>query len=163
QGITTTIAVANFGIDRTSTISSRDDGPCHIERRRPGPGTFDSAGTVTISGATGGNIVLAPDSNNHYSAMSQGLKYAADEVLSISSTGATVPPFSAQVTFPARLTVTSPTTLTTLNKSGFSASWTGTTGSVIFRISQYPNGSPETHIDCVFDGTAGTGAVPGSA
>ena len=159
---TSTAVFGAFGVDNLSTVLSRDDGPCHIEQTTTqGSTVLDDAGTVTVSGGSSGDIVITPNSSKQYFSMSQGLTFAAGATVTMSGTGSIVPPFSRTLTFPARVTVTS--TLAALSKaSGFSVTWTATTGSVAIRVIQHPGGTSD-EVNCVFDGNAGTGTVPTSA
>lgn len=151
-----------FGTDLDIITASRDDGPCHITQSRVGPGPPVSAGTLTISGGVSGTVTIPFDPVNYYFSTAPGLLYAANDQLTISVTGATVPAFSTQINFPETLMVTS-NSPTALSKSGFTATWTPTASSVVIGIRQYPNGSPKLSIECLFAGAAGTGFVPASA
>jgi hypothetical protein len=158
-----TLILAGFGAVPSTTISTRTDGPCEIKKSMGGsPGAVVSAGMVTISGGVPGTILLPQSADNRYLSQQVGFRYAANDMLTVNATGATVPAFSTMVTFPSTLTVTSPTTLTTLRKAGLSVAWTPTTGSVTVYIPQYST-TPNTLISCVYDAALGTATIPASA
>jgi hypothetical protein len=158
-----TIELANFGADHSVLVAERDEGSCHIELRKQVMEVPLSGGMITISGGASGAVSLSFDQvAGGYIAMASGLTYATNEQLTIYAPGDTVPAFSAQITFPAEVTLTSGSP-TTLSKSGFTATWTPTTGTVVIAVSQYPSGGPALNLVCTFDGAAGTGAVPAAA
>jgi hypothetical protein len=141
---------------------ARDDGPCHIEGRIPFMVMRVSAGTLTIAASAAPTLTIPYDLDTSYLSMASGLTYAANEALTVSTAGATVPAFSTPILFPPLVTVTSGTP-TVLKKSGFTATWSATTGPVEIGVRQYPSGLPQLWISCVFDGAAGTGTIPASA
>jgi len=163
SGAGVTVAGAFFGIDRDTTLLDRDDGPCRVKRTNHVAAIPRNAGTVTISGGAMGSIALVPSPNNNYAATFQEIRFAANDVLSIVGDGGEVPSFSGTISFPSTFMVISPNSLSTLSKSGFTATWTPTVGLISIVFTQYPSGAPQTFIKCVFDGTAGTAAIPASA
>ncbi|HTR54441.1 MAG TPA: hypothetical protein VMJ10_27300, partial [Kofleriaceae bacterium] len=161
-GSNSTITSAAFATF-TYSGSTRDDGPCHITLRTSGTVSRVSAGAITISYGTSGTYTLNPSSQDLYADQFPGFRFAANDTISISAAGATVPAFSKSIVFPAAVSVTSPTSLATLSKSGFSATWTNTSSMVHIVINQYPDSIHSTSIDCTFAGDSGGGAVPATA
>jgi hypothetical protein len=161
--LSSTSQLAIFGTDLDLPVSSRDDGPCHVEQAYANSSAKPvSAGTVTVSGGSAPIVMLVPDANNQYFAMATGLSYVGGDQLSISAAGATVPTFSSTAGFPATVTVTS-SAPTLLHKSGLTVTWNATTSPVTISVTQYPSGAPKLNVACIFDGSAGTGTIPGSA
>jgi hypothetical protein len=160
DGSDQTIAFAAFGPDRDTIVTSRDDGPCHVEQRTRVLTTPVGAGAVSISGPSG--TLALPSSMNQYFAMVPGLKYTGGEALTFSATGDVVPAFSTVITFPANVTVTSPVP-TAVHKSGLMATWMPTTGSVVIRLTHFPGNSQGNFVNCTFDGSSGSGTVPSTA
>lgn len=158
-----TIALAAWGTDLDIIVSSRDDGPCHIERANAGNMARASAGTVSIAGGSAATVTMPFDAVNGYVSVASGSSYAPDDQLTISATGGVVPAFSGQLAFPALLTVTSGTPTAIYKTMGFTATWDATTSPVTVTINQYPSNAAKLGITCRFDGTAGIGAVPASA
>lgn len=158
-----TIVLANFFVDHSTLVASRDDGSCHIEQRNQVMELPIDAGTIMIMGGSAATVSVPFDPMaGGYVAVETGLTYGPGDQLATSTSGATVPAFSDQLAFPGRVTVTSGTP-TVLNKSGFTATWDPTTGPVTIGINQYPSGAPALNITCSFDGTAGTGTIPAAA
>lgn len=163
-GMNSTLSVASFVLDG-STATMRDDGPCRVTQSTKGSVEAVSAGTVRIAGAAIGDVVLEPDTRNMYRVdSSTGFRYSPNEVLTISATGATVPSFSTNVTFPSPLTVTSPTSISVINRSsGVTATWSPTPDTVRITITRYPDSTDSESVICTYPGSAGTGTVPPSA
>lgn len=158
-----TIVLGNFFVDHSTVVASRDDGSCHIEQRNTVMELPINGGTITIMGGGAGTVSVPFDPMvGGYVAQGTGLSYGPGDQLTISTSGAMVPPLSGQLVFPVRVTVTSGTP-TVLHKSGFTATWDPTAGPVTIGITQYPSGAPELRITCAFDGTAGTGTIPAAA
>jgi hypothetical protein len=141
----------------------RQDGPCRIEVYGQGPYTAFSAGPVTLDWG-GSESLVFPFQNGccYLEDMFQGARYAPDDMISISAPGGTAPPISGTVTFPSAVVVTSPaTTVSTISKSGFTATWVPTTGTVVIRVVQSDDQS--TSVSCSFDAASGTGTIPATA
>jgi hypothetical protein len=163
SGNNITLSGATFA-DVEQLDSIRSDGPCTINVATRGTSTNVTAGTVTITYGSGKTITLAPNpQDNSYSNIAQQFLYRAGDVISVSATGATVPAFTSSITFPASVTVTSPTSLSTLSKSGITATWNATTSPVHIQINQYLDSMHGIFVACSFAGSAGTGAVPATA
>lgn len=160
QGSDQTVAAAGFGADLDIVVISRDDGPCHVEQRTRILSTLVGAGAIAVSGP-GGTLSLS-GSMNQYFAMIPGFKYAAGAALTFTGTGDVVPAFSAMFAFPATITVTSPAPIA-VHKSGITATWTPTTGSVVVILTHYPSSSQGNFVTCTYDGASGTGGVPSTA
>ncbi len=68
-----------------------------------------SAGTVTVHGGTGADVVLSPDGFGVYAPYSDSAqRWHPGDVLQISASGSTVPAFASLLTFPTALALTSP-------------------------------------------------------
>jgi hypothetical protein len=158
-GVTTWFA--EFGTDLDIVVSSRDDGPCRVQRTMRTTNPRVSAGTLSVTGGTASAVTMSFRSSG-YSHYASSLVYAAGDQLTLAASGATVPAFSTQLAFPSSLTLTS-TAPTELSMSGFTATWNTTTSDVYFEISQFRSGEPAVVLICTFDGTVGTGSVPASA
>ncbi len=149
---------------RDSILSSRDEGPCHIQLQTTLRLDVVSGGAVTIAGSASGNLVLAPNLENMYpEIVVQRPLFAPNDAVSISGAGATVPAFAGMVTFPSSLAVLEPTSPSALSKSGFSSTWNPTGGSVHIEISQTPDNAHDISIDCAFPGADGAGTIPSVA
>ena len=156
-----TFMAGAFGTDLVVIVSSRTEGPCVVQRSMVGSMLRVSAGTLTVSSGSAAPVTLPFDPMGYFN-MVTGLTYPAGDPLTISATGGVVPAFSFQLAFPAYVTVTSAAP-TVLRKSGFTATWNGTTSPVEITILQYPMNVPGLGIACTFDGAAGTGTVPAAA
>lgn len=130
------------------------------------------AGTVTISGGSGSDVVLTPGSSDIYNKFSETGStphWAPDDTLTLSSTGDTIPTFSATMVFPTAVEVTTPTmdgTPLTIDRTApLVVEWTPTTDWVRVHIGQGPSGLTidqmnRVEINCDFQGSTGTGTVP---
>jgi hypothetical protein len=164
-GSNTTTVGGSFG-DQEESSSLRTDGPCVIKVALYGKSMLVSAGAITFTYGANQSMTLAPDANGHYANVVQQFLFATGDVISVSASGGTVPAFTSSITFPAGVTVTSPTTLSSVSKSGFTASWNATTSPVHIQIDQFVASmasTSSTSIDCSYAGAAGAGSVSPSA
>lgn len=166
--------------DAGVTVSERTEGPCTVTRVVAPPSDGDagmrsnvdfsvSAGSITIAGGSGPAITLEPDAMNHYSDNTQQMaRWNGGDVITVSAAGGRVPPFQTMVTFPSRITVTSPmmpavNTRLTIMRTGFTTQWMSTgAGTVRVLISQ-GNSNGGTLIDCSYPFGDGMGTVPAAA
>ncbi|HTL35583.1 MAG TPA: hypothetical protein VL326_20785 [Kofleriaceae bacterium] len=132
----------------------------------PGPTTYVSGGTVTITGLTQA-VTMMPASDKMYAPVSsQQALYTGGETITVNATGADAPAFTLSLTAPARASITAPAKpssggLTIDRAHDFAVSWTGGGGKVYLYISG-PSGTNST-ISCGFDASAGTGTIPAAA
>jgi hypothetical protein len=162
SGTNTTLSGGAFG-SVAQADSNITDGPCTIDvSTRGSMMTLVSAGTITINYGSNQSLMLLPDGQNMYSDIAQQFRYAAGDVLAVSATGATVPAFTNSITFPAAVTVTSPTLLAVVHQSGVTTTWTPTTSPVQIEINQYLDGSHAIFVGCSYAGGAGTGTISAS-
>jgi hypothetical protein len=159
NGVNDTVTAGGFEtIAEADTTST--EGPCQITNRTTGTSTLQSAGTITISYGSNQSFMMSP---SEYENIASSFLFAAGDAITMSATGALVPAFTSEITFPSALTVTSPTTFSTISKSGFSATWAATTSEVHISVVQFPDNSHALAIDCSFAGSSGSGAVPAAA
>jgi hypothetical protein len=170
-----TITLPDSGVLDAGTCKMQTIDACKIETCPPteggnGNGTFVSAGDITISGGTG-PIALTPgyDDEYGYSSAVSGATAPGGSVLHVVAAGAVVPAFSATITMPDELTVTSPealagansggaSPLTIVRSSGLSIAWTGGSGNVQVVIYQLlVTGFAEA--TCIFPASGGTATV----
>jgi hypothetical protein len=155
-----TAIVGLFGEGVRNTTTTREDGPCRIERSTPLNADLHDAGQlrITASGASS-SIVTLPAGAGYQDAIGS-YRYLGGENLLVETMGATVPAFSQAIAFPHPVTVM--TTPTQISKGvELTATWTPTPSDVLIQISQ---GSPTSlQVTCTFAGSSGSGTVPASA
>ena len=160
NGVNTTVSGGGFGPLAVAPTTSA--GPCQITHETEIT-SEDSAGSITISYGSNQSFTMTPNGMPEYTSIAQSFLFAAGDVITVSAAGAVVPAFSSNITFPSAITVTSPTAVSTVSKSGFSATWTATTSEVHILFIQHLDSSHSTAIDCAFAGSSGSGAVPAAA
>ncbi len=80
-------------------------------------------------------------------------------MLTISTTGATVPAFTESLTFPENATTSAPTSV---SKSGLQLDWSPIADPVIVGFTQYFTSEPTISISCTYPGAAGTASISSS-
>jgi hypothetical protein len=128
----------------------------------PVAGVSVSAGDITVSGGT--SPITMPGSKYGYQYTSTlGPIFSSGDVVRVAASGATAPPFTATVTIPQSLSVTSPAaaygTVTMSRTSDVTIAWTGGgTDNVQVELDQY---APQAiTIVCAFPASAGSGTIP---
>lgn len=175
NNIGTGVAVAGFYDQSPSPLSvtTQTIGPCEVRTVHFGTGggggfpKYSSAGTLTIAG--GAEEVKLTHGPGGYAAWqnSDVALFEGGETMTISASGAKIPPFDVSITTPAHLTMTSPiypvgSPLDIDPTADMVFQWTGdSAGDVEIRIAgpqQLPE--PQTTMQCRFPASAGTGTVP---
>ena len=141
-------------------------GPCKLQQCPTStPAGPQSAGTITITGATK-PLSLVPGTDKVYAQQtSTTTLFAGGESISFAAAGADLPAFTVSVTTPAKATITAPTkpaagSLLAVNRAqDFTVSWTGGGGG---KVQVYLSDNAKA-LFCRFDGSAGTGKVPAAA
>ena len=155
--------------DRTSILASFQDGRDQCAETAVNGCTFTScgidslasafdAGTITVAGTS--VRALAPirtsTSQITYRYGSNVHDFVDGEPLTISTTGATVPKFSATLSMPTRASVARPSSLVIDRSQPFTFTWTGGDGDVVIYWSFWGTQS----INCHFPASAGSATVP---
>jgi len=156
---------ASWGV----SISDTAIGACRVIRVA-GTGTtlpLLDVGPVTLSGGTGSAIVMTANATarNAYSNMQPGLRFALGDLVTAMASGSIA--FAGNLTFPAAVTVTSPTAtpgtpIAISRTTDFTVRWTGTGAdpvAVILTVSNRTAGT-SSQLLCTFDRTTGIGVVP---
>ncbi len=137
---------------------------CTFEDCRPATGTWEgvSAGTITLSGGAGADVVLQPGANGIYPLfIVDGFRWAAGDKITTSATGATVPAFSAELTIPTPIVLPAQgSTLILDPKVARAVSWTPTDQTVTVMLAQWMGTDLPLYGSCDFPGADGTGSIP---
>ncbi|MDP3501061.1 MAG: hypothetical protein Q8S33_12030 [Myxococcales bacterium] len=120
-----------------------------------------TAGTLTFTGHADGGLILNPMATNVYFGLIVG-RFNAGAVLSVQASGGTVPAFTAQVTAPEAIALTTPacsmSNCGTASKAmGLSLSWTGASTGVVRALLFADN--DRVYLNCSFPANAGTGQI----
>ncbi len=147
-----------YGCDRTRA------GACvfHDNKKCLGPpsGSGRSAGSITIGDPGGGSLVLDPSAPpvDYPAQSSTMLSWQAGDAVSVSASGADVPPFDESVAFPDTTTVSTPTATTPVSRAAdLPVAWTPfARGTVHLVITDQTAAA----VVCSFPGGDGSGSVP---
>ena len=134
-----------------------------------------SAGTITLVGGQK-SAFLVPEvtsfadggSSVGYSLSQGSMLFGPGDTLTISASGETVPPFSAEITVPNAIALTQPDLrdpfLVIVRSMDLAVVWTGggPTGDVTFGLNQ-DLGPTTTSVSCRSPASAGRGVIPASA
>ncbi len=138
-------------------------GPCHFRRTKLSPmdggtaPTLASAGTITYTGLEV-PLMLTPSASNAYAGDAKGRSFDAGEAITITASGAEVPPFTSALVAPARVHTDAPSSIA--RGADTTITWTPDGRAAQFRI--FVLGSSGI-LDCGFDATSGVATVPASA
>ena len=137
-------------------------GPCSFRRTSGQPTDagvpgLASAGPVTFAGLQI-PLTLVPDGNHGYAGQAQGRTFEAGDAITISAVGADVPPFSADLTAPAKVATQAPNSLS--RGGDTTITWTPDGRARQFRV--FVLGTSGI-LDCSFDPNRGTATVPAEA
>ncbi len=151
------------------TTRSKTVGPCVIETIGSGNEADEevrSAGAIHLTGGVK-TIDLAPKADGTYSPVSGSTSlFNGGETLTVNAEGKDVPAFTTSLTVPSLVTLTAPAApggaLTVTRSAGVTATFTGTTGTVVLYFGLAGTSSAHT-ATCTFAASAGTGVVPASA
>lgn len=141
-------------------------GPCTLQQcTTAAPAGAQSAGPITISGATK-PLSLVPAADMTYAQQtSQTTLFSGGEMITFTAGGAAVPAFAISVTTPGKATITAPSKpaagalLAVSRAQDFSISWSGG-GSGFVQVYLSDNAKA---LFCRFDATSASGKVPASA
>ncbi|MDP1916922.1 MAG: hypothetical protein Q8L14_11775 [Myxococcales bacterium] len=125
----------------------------------PPDGGRVGAGVVTLSGLADGGVTLMPMELGYQASIS-GAVFIPGGTIGVSTTGATVPAFTAQVTAPSGATLTAPicaqSTCPAISKAaGLTMTWSGGAGTVAIELLA---GSEQ--VTCEYPAAAGTATIP---
>lgn len=125
----------------------------------PPDGGRVGAGVVSLSGLADGGVTLMPMELG-YQATISGAVFIPGGTIGVSTTGATVPAFTAQVTAPSGATLTAPvcaqSTCPAISKAaGLTVTWSGGAGTVAIEVLA---GSEQ--VSCEYPAAAGTATIP---
>lgn len=134
-----------------------------------------SAGTITLVGDQK-SALLVPEvkplakggSSVRYALSPDSMHFAPGDALTITASGDTVPPFSAEITVPNSITLTQPnltsSSLTVVQSKDFAVAWTGggPAGDVTLEFNQRV-GATMTVVQCSAPAGGGRAVVPASA
>lgn len=172
----------NAKVDEGARCALHAEGACRWVDCRPADGTVTpgrDAGTVTvgIAGDAAKTLTLAPGAQAVYAPAFQAKALWADgNTLAFEGKGGAdvqpfllplvLPPVPASIGWPQAETVSGREVVPVTRGEPFTATWTAAPGQVMILLAQSPN-QPVTwqqdlQIVCFFDGTAGTGTVPGA-
>ncbi len=143
-------------------------GPCKVQQCvSTQPQGAQSAGTITITGATK-PLSLVPGTDKVYvQQTSMTSLFNGGEMITFAAAGADVPAFSVTLTTPTKATITAPAkpaagSFLAINRAqDFSVSWTGGGSGRVQVFLSGAGGSPS--LFCKFDASAGSGKVPAAA
>ncbi len=169
--VSTSTASATFP-DSTGIVggcTTQTMGPCEVVTCVGGAmSRLARAGNITISGATGGPVMLLPNGmNNSYNFAEAAERFPVGATLTVNATGnpVDVPAFTAMVTMPGALGLTAPVIplggMFMLPRAmPLVLTWAGgVSGSAQFFLSA-PGTAPK--ITCRFPAMAATGTIPAS-
>ncbi len=144
-----------------STIGSCTISNCALaaDAGMPPDGGRVGAGVVSLSGLADGGVTLMPMELG-YQATISGAVFIPGGTIGVSTTGATVPAFTAQVTAPSGATLTAPvctqSTCPAISKAtGLTVTWSGGAGTVAIEVLA---GSEQ--VNCEYPAAAGTATIP---
>lgn len=120
------------------------------------PRTFD-AGVITVESSSSYTLAKTRSTLGEliYQFNSKTHEFLDNELVGVSSTGATVPMFATVISMPAVATVMRPVSDTVRLDQPFEVTWTGGSGTLWVGIQ-----SIGEWINCPFPATAGTGVIP---
>jgi hypothetical protein len=139
-------------------------GPCYVQHCDRSMAMYVSAGAITISGGAGQPISLVPDASNRYSPFSMPAElFPAGQTINLAASGATAPAYTASVTMPGQVTITSPAkpagSLAVTRSQDFTITWSSQMTDIV-EVSASSNPDPNTELVCAFPAAAGSGTVP---
>jgi hypothetical protein len=157
---------ATFRLASSLVCTEEVVGDCFIYMcpTNPPPPTYQSAGTITVTGAAL-PATLMPLGDDTYDVVSTTTQTMFDggETITASGTGGDVPAFSVSVTAPSRVTLTAPAkpagSLAINRGQDFQASWTGGGAGLVFL---YFSATGIT-MSCGYPASGGTATVPAGA
>lgn len=160
-------ASAGFFTAGAACTTLQTIGPCKVQQCGSAPAGAQSAGTITITGATK-PLSLVPGTDKQYvQQMSMTSLFNGGETITFAAAGADVPAFDVAVTTPTKATITAPAkpaagVLLAVNRAqDFSVSWSGGGSGKVQVYLSGSAGSPS--LFCRFTASAGTGKVPAMA
>ena len=146
---------------------------CSLDATYDGTTSFDrsaSAGTLTFGGgALADGSVTMPFADGHYAFAtfpSPGAPWKANDPITVTAAGGTVPAFTASVIAPAPAAVlTTPnlsrsTAVTADRATSLAIAWTGATAGPVVWILQSATTARIVSTTCTFDGASGAAEVP---
>jgi hypothetical protein len=158
------------GVDTTTT--AKTVGPCLVEKIGDGdtPDETDlSAGTLHITGGTK-SVDLVPTAKKTYDAVTGSVAlWNGGETLTVTAEGKDVPPFTASLVAPSKLTMTAPAlpssaaNLSVTRSAPFSATWTGASSGLVVLYFDAATSSNAFSATCTFKASDGKGEVPAAA
>lgn len=159
---------AGFFTAGSACTTMQTIGPCKVQQcATTQPQGAQSAGTITITGATKPLSIVPGADKTYPQQTSMTSLYNGGEMITFAAPGADVPAFSVTLTTPTKATITAPAkpaagSLLPINRAqDFSVSWTGGGSG---RVQVFLSGAgSSSSLFCKFDASAGTGKVPAAA
>ena len=122
------------------------------------PQTLANAGTLSLQiGST--SATASQTAENIY--FLTPISFAAGDVLAVSNSGGDVPKFSAQITSPGAITISTATPSAISTSQDFTIAWSGGESGASVAVGIARQGFNEAlSVSCKFDATAGSGTFP---
>ena len=134
------------------------------------PYSSSSAGTITVSGGTGPDIVLRPKTNGSYDASTEaGTKWSPGDAIRMSAPGDELRAFDVEATMPTPMDFLQPDVenagpddIHIDGARGFMVTWTPTDNEVFLQLLEDSGGTEPDFLltQCRFPGSSGAGEIP---